>query len=179
MSNEANVTAAKPKVEGAVFVGTSTATLPTDATSTLTGFTSLGYISEDGLTNSNSPSTEFIKAWGGDKVLPITEAREDTFSFTLIEAMSAEVLKVVYGDDNVTETEGVIKVISNSTQLESKVFVIDMILRGGKLKRIVIPAGYVTEIGDITYSDSDAAGYEITIQAQEDASGNTHYEYIA
>ena len=53
-----------------------------------------------------------------------------------------------------------------------------MILRDNTVKRVVIPDGKVSEVGDITYSDSDAIGYEITLSAMPDEDGVLHYEYI-
>lgn len=179
MATSLNVTAGKPKTTGAVYVGATTLALPTDAVAQLAeGFTEVGYASEDGLTNSNSRSVESIKAWGGDTVLTTQTEKTDTFSLTLIEAMNVDVLKIVHGDDNVSGAISTgITVEVNAKELPYKAWVFDMLYKGAA-KRIVIPRGKVTEIGDVSYVDNGAVAYPITISAEPDESGNTHYEYI-
>ena len=175
-----NVSAGKPKIGGAVFRAVAGTTPPTDATTSLAAaFKDLGYCSEDGLVNSNSPSTTNIKAWGGDTVLTIQEEKEDTFQLTLIEALNTEVLKAVYGSTNITGALNTgLTVKANSKEPEEGVWAIELVLNSNTVKRVVIPKGKISEIGDISYTDSDAIGYEITITAVPDSNGNTHYEYI-
>ena len=69
-------------------------------------------------------------------------------------------------------------VTANAAEPASHVWAFEMVLTGNTLKRVVVPDGVVTEIGDITYVDGEAVGYELTITARPDASGNTHYEYL-
>lgn len=175
-----NVSTAKPAAGGAIYSAPKGTTLPTDVSTPLDpAFKSLGYISEDGMTNSNSPSSDSIKAWGGDTVVTTQTEKPDTFGYTLIEATNTDVLKEIYGDANVTgDLETGITIKANSKELSEHAIVADMILKDGVRKRVVVPSGKVTEVGDITYGDSDAIGYETTLSATPDETGNTHYEYI-
>lgn len=181
MANTAtNVTTGKPAVAGAIYVQTtSSASLPTSAETTLTGFTSLGFVSEDGLTNSNTFDSNAIKEWGGADVLTLESGYSDTFKFTLIEALNVDVLKEVFGATNVSGTLATgITINAKPTMHDSKKWVIDMIMRNGVLKRICIPAGAISEVGEIAYKNDDAVGYEITVTCMADSTGATHYEYI-
>ena len=174
-----NVSAAKPATGGAVSVGATSATLPTSTTATLTGFTSLGYISDDGLTNETPIETDDIVAWGGDVVLSPVTSKKDTFSMTFIEVLNVDVLKEVYGAANVSGTLSTgISVSVNSSELSERAWVIDMVMRNNVAKRVVIPKGKITTIDEIPYRDSEESGYSVTITAFPDSSGNTHYEYI-
>lgn len=178
-NNASNVTAGKPNVGGAIFRAPLGTTLPTTATEELdAAFVNLGYCSEDGLVNSNSPTSENIKAWGGDIVLTTLTEKPDTFKFTLIEAKNTEVLKAVYGDDNVEEIDGEVVIHANSTQQDNCAWVIQMVLKDSTKKRIVIPNAGIDTVGDITYADGSAVGYETTISAMPDGNGDTHFEYI-
>ena len=72
----------------------------------------------------------------------------------------------------------VLNIQTDSTEQVDAEWVVDMAMRNGAAKRVVIPVGKITAIGDVTYSDNAAVGYQVTVSAQPDASGNTHYEYI-
>lgn len=185
--DEKNVSAGKAPVTGAIFRAPIGTTLPTNASTALdTAFKSLGYVSEDGLTNGNAIESNTIKAWGGDVVLATNSGRDDTFSYTLIEALNAEVLKSVYGDDNVTsitvgsgdDEHTETKIVVNSDDLEEFSYVIETILKGGHKKRFVIPRAKVISVGDVVYKDNEPIGYNLTLYAMPDASGNKHYEFI-
>lgn len=177
-----NVTTGKPNVGGAIWRAPFGTALPADATTTLNvAFKCLGYCSEDGMTNSNSPSKENIKAWGGDVVLTTTTEKLDTFKYTLIEALNVDVLKSVYGDDNVSGTLATgITVRANSDEQDPSSYVVELKIKGGK-KRIVIPYATLNELAEIAYQDNSATGYGVTLMAMAGGFANdndTHKEYI-
>lgn len=181
VANVANVSVGEPAVAGAIYRAPIGTTLPTNATSTLaTAFKTFGYISEDGLTNSNTRSSNTVKDWSGADIMTLQTEKTDTFKYKMMEVKNVEVLKDVYGDDNVTGTlETGITIKVNAKELSAHAYVIDTLLSGGYIKRVVIPNGKVTETSDLVYKKTEAMGYEVTITALPDSAENTHYEYIA
>ena len=182
MSADAKLTSVgKPKIGGAIYRAPLGTTLPTDAKTALdAAYKNLGYVSDDGMTNSKSRETTELNAWGGDKVRDAQTSKTDTFSLKLIEARNIDVLKAVHGDDNVTDTNGLITIRENAKELDRAVWVIDMIMNEGYLKRVVIPKGKITEVGDVTYKDDELIGYDSTISAYPYAAyeNDTHREFI-
>ena len=179
-NNATNVTTGKPKISGAIYRAPVGTTLPTSAAGELdAAFKALGFCSDAGLTNANSMEVNSVKAWGGQVVLASETNKNDTFSYTLIEALNVDVLKTVYGDANVTGTlDTGITIKANNAPQASYIWVFDLVMRDGAIKRIVVPCGAVTAVADIVYNDSDPVGYNTTVTALPDENGNTHYEYI-
>ena len=179
--NTQNVTAAKPKTGGAIYRAPLNTKLPVSYSETLDpAFKNLGYVSEDGVTNGNSPSGDKVKAWGGATVMNYSDDRPDTFKMKLIEAFNPEVLKTIYNDKNVTvaSNSGDISVTVTSEDMAQYCWVIDMILKGNRAKRIVIPIASITELEEIVYKDNEPVAYGITLSAEPDSSGAYHHEYI-
>ena len=182
MNDVSNVTTGKPRIGGAVYRAPKGTPLPATVREALNpAFKSMGYISEDGVTNSNSIESSDQKAWGGDTVLSMQTGVTDTFQMKFLETKNVEVLKAIYGADNVNgNIQTGLVVRANSAEKEAGAWIIDMILRDNSAKRIIIPDGKITALGDIAYKDGEATGYDATITAQPYAGfeGDTHRELL-
>lgn len=174
-----NVYAGKPGIAGGVWVAPKGTSAPTDSTTALaSAFKCLGYINEDGVTVSTTRESDDVRDWGGDVILNPQTEYTDTLTFTAVEGVNEDVLKLVYGADNVTgDLATGLTVNVNSKELDEWVVVIETLLRDGGTHRDVYPIAKPTEIGEVTYNRSDPVGYEITMTAYPDATGNTHHIY--
>lgn len=178
-----NVTAGKPKNSGAVLSAPAGTTLPTDAVTAISSISNdykdLGYVSEDGLTESISITTSAIKEWGGSIVLVTQDEKTATFKFKLIEYLNPDVQKFVNGDNNVTGAiQTGLKISVTDTDADERVLVFWQILRGGIPLRIVVPRCKITAIGDIVYKGNEAVAYDLTVQAIKNDSGQYYDKYI-
>lgn len=181
MANTAmNVSTGKPAVSGGIYRAPLGTTLPTDATTALSGsFESLGYIATGGVTHAINLETGEYRAWGGDLVMSYQTSKTNTFAFGLIEVLNKTTYETIYGAAAVSGTLSTgISVAADGSDMSEYVYVIELAMRDGAVKRIVIPDGKVTAVGDVVYQDSDAVSYPVTITAQVNSAGKSHYEYI-
>lgn len=173
----ANVAAGKPLATGGIWLGELGSTAPTDVSAPLNAsYKAAGYIGEDGVTEGGERSTSKIKAWGGDVVKIVQDEHSLTYSFKFIEAMNGDVLKAVYGADNVTTTDatasaGTIHEVKMKGDILPHFAIVFEIKDGDNRIRISAPDVQITEVGEVTYADGDVIGYEVTIECFADAEG--------
>ncbi|AWY05196.1 major tail protein [Gordonia phage Margaret] len=187
-NNNKNVFAAMPRATGALLHGELGAELPTSAKTDLSAspyvdvLKDLGFIGEDGFTQSESRDTDKKKAFGGTVVKVLQTDYSLTIQFAFLESTNADVLRAIYGDANVTigtdEDPDEIVVRKNKMQSPHAAWVIDVI-DGNSLNRTVIADGQITEVDDIVKVHTDTIMYTVTMECFEDANGDNLIEYFA
>lgn len=172
LRNRRNVLVGAPDVEaaGGITLGpvpTDSKNFPKDVDADLTSTLEhhpAGYISEDGVSKTVDRSTEKIKDWNGDTII-ITQADHSvTLQLTFMEAANANVLKMVYGENNVKETGGTIELVENADELPHRS--IAFTIKGGNGSKILVfaPDVQVTSVGDVSYVRSDVIKYQVTLE---------------
>lgn len=150
-------------VSGEISVGPTGTTAPTDASTALAvGFLGLGYVSEDGITESYDLSVDDIHAWQNAKIVrSVVTGAKVTYQFKLIQT-NKNIIEQGLGT-TVTQSapEGTYTVDPAATG-GRKSFVFQ-IIDGTNLKRIYIADGEVTERGDTVYASGEPIGLELTV----------------
>jgi hypothetical protein len=147
-------------VTGGVFVSLDgSGTVPTDATTSIPGsFDELGYLSEDGVTQTINADTSNIQAWqNADIVRKVQTSHDVTYKFTALE-LNPTSLEAYFGNYNA----GVVEITSDP--LPTVPWVVD-VFDGDELIRLAIPAGQVTERGDVQFVNNQAVTLPLTITA--------------
>ena len=174
--NADNIAIVRPVVDGAAWCAASTAATPSSATAALDGFSSLGWLTEDGISMSVNKETTDLKGFGGDTALTIQTSHDVEFKFKPME-WNEVVAKEMFGDANVIE--GAAKVTINGGDLPTRKYVFDMRGRGNQLIRVVVPNCKVTAIGELPFKHDEPMAAELTLKAFPDATGNKVYIYKA
>jgi hypothetical protein len=147
-------------ITGEVYVGPTSATAPTSTTSTLTGFSSLGYVHADGVEFASEKSTNQIRAWqNADLVREVITEGTVTYSFALLETTEATI-ELYFGSAMV---DGKIELNPVNTGGRQS-FVID-IVDGDKVIRHYIPAGEILSVEAQTVQNGEPVSYGVTLTA--------------
>lgn len=172
-----NANAVRVAITGAAYVASLDSVKPVDATSPWPATaTDIGWISDDGITESNSADTTEIKGWqGGQTVRKVISSSEVTYKFTAIET-SKTVLELYHKGSKVVTTSGKSVLAVKAPGPDRRQFGFDVI-DGDSHVRIVVPDGEVTETGDITYKGDEAIAYELTVTAYPGPDGTVAIKY--
>lgn len=162
--------------EGAdVYVAEAGSTGPEDVTNPWPdGWDALGLLSEDGLTESRDQDTTDHYAYGGILVRTTRSKHKRTFKVTCLED-NAVVFGLVNPGSTADTSDGLTTRAIKVPTTDPRAFGFEF--RDGEItKRIVVSKGEVTEVGEVTYSDSEMAVYELTVNIYPDADGVLYYE---
>lgn len=138
-----------------------------------------GYVSQDGVTMSQSRSTTTLKDWGLNSVRTLLDDFTNTVQYSELETSYETMVRMV-GEDNVTRTA------ANATHGEQLNVAIGPILAPARAwvfsmkdedrrLRIYIPNGQVTEVGDTNFVANDGVKWNFTITCNDDGTGHTIY----
>lgn len=173
-----NVSSTKGVRGGYIFVAPTGTALPTDYSPALpTAYKCLGFISEDGYVETVDSDSEDLVDMNGDLMDSPQTSRVESAQLTLAE-IKAMTLKLMYGDENVTDKAGVITVKHNGNSNGTWVVVLDLLLKNNRKWRKVVPLFQCSELDDLTLAVGELAARALTAKYLTDGDGNTCYDYI-
>lgn len=157
-----NIAEVRVAVDGIVSLALFGTAGPTTVSSTLdVAFKDYGYVSDDGVTESTSVSSEKIRAWQKGKVVRSTVTESDvTFQLVLIQT-SAETVALYY--NGVVQSDG--SILQDPSKDRPVLALVIDILDGAERIRKYAPEAQVTEVGDQVFVNGEPIGYEVTITA--------------
>lgn len=157
-------------------------TAPTTASASWgVGWNDLGYLSEDGITESSEEEWIEIKAWqNGDIVRRQNSSSSLMFSFTAIETNATTVGLFYPGSDLVGTgaDDGPATLTIRGPQPDRRAFGFDLI-DGTRRIRTVIPIGEMGEKGEPVFKTDEAIGYEMTVTAYPASNGIRALRYYS
>lgn len=158
-------------VTGSVAIAPESEADPGDATSALlTPWLSVGYISEDGVVETNNLESDDVKAWQNAEIVrKVITTQETQYGFTMIETNS-DALGLFYG--KVVAAAATEHVIGGT--LTGRFALCLTVVDGLQVIRRWLPSVQVVERGEVTFGSTDALGYEVTCTAYpiSDVDGN-------
>lgn len=180
-NNKDNVSLGKGKVSGIVYWAPEGTELPKNATDDLpAGYENVGYISEDGVTNSADSDTASVQDANGVTVLSAISSYSESNQFTMIET-NENSMKLRYGQDAVTsDAQGMTVRHRMPTGVPIRL-IFEFLLNGDRPMRDVVPNATISDFDDIQHDSGDVLGYSVTYTSNPAAElgGDLAVTYIA
>jgi hypothetical protein len=143
--------------------------------STVADWKAVGLLSEDGASESRDEDTSDFYAWGGKLIRTQRSKHKRTISVTCLED-NLVVFGLVNPGSTVTTTAGVNTRTIKIPKSEKRSFTLEL-TDGDVTKRRHIPTGEITEVGEVTLSESDLQAFELTITLYPSADDVLYVDY--
>lgn len=142
--------------------------LPTDPTDTLTSdWVHVGDVSDAGIALSIDKSTENLRNWANAVKRVILTEHSETIQAPIMDT-TEESLKTVMGEDNVSNTNGVITVNLSSGKLPDEEAFLWVMKDGDDMIMIGCTHGQVSAVESVTFAPGSAINWTPTITAMGD-----------
>ena len=125
-------------------------------------FENLGYVSADGITESESASSQEERDIDGNLTGTALFDRTETVRFRLVELRPAAV-REAHGHGSVDVEPDLMVVHHDGLPKGHRTYVAELVLKDGRRWRKVIPDGQVTGVGDLSLSSAGLAAREVTV----------------
>lgn len=180
-TNTNDVTNTKGVAGGYGFSAPLGTTLPTDSdpfAALNSAFVDMGFISSDGIEEEIDADADTVTDLSGEVIYVLKSSETETLTLTLV-SKSEAALREMFGHNAVTNKTGFIEVHHAIDMHDQRSYVFDLVTKGNKRLRKVVPNGIVSEVGSITYASSELYAREITITTTPDEYGVRIYDYHA
>lgn len=177
-ADTANISVGKGVAGGYMFVAPAGTALPTDNKTELDAkFVNMGYLGEDGISFADSASGDKFVDLNGDTIA--TTAGEVEKSFTVkFNEVKKDSWAMIYGKGNVTDSDGVLKVVDDGPTEDEHVAVFELLLKNGRKWRRLVPRFRLGETGDWSVVYSELVAREATFTALKDGDNGYYVDYI-
>ena len=179
-NNTANVSAARGVKGGYFFIAPVGTELPSDYSTPLPpAYKCLGFISSDGYEESVDEDSDELTDINGDVMDETTSKRVESAAVTLAE-IKAQTLAAMYGDENVSDKDGMITVRHTGNSHPPFVYALELLLKDNRKWRKVVPLGKSSELDSLKIAASELASRQLTIKylSSDELDGDTCRDYI-
>lgn len=140
----------------------------------------VGFVSEEGMTESlDTEKGDATVDMSGDTILAAKpKSYSESIKFKLV-SINGESYGLQYGHANVTVDDDTMTVLHRWSKAgEDLAMVADLVLKDGRPWRKVVSSGCVTNVDDLTLSNSDVVGREVTYAYNANSDGVSCTDYI-